>query len=109
MKRYLAAVVATLLCSGQAIAGSHTGTIKTLYINLQTATAHVKFNEAVTFTGGTTCSNVFTGNSVDDDRFMNLVWPLLIMAKSRNLPVTILTEACLTSYPTIHAVDVEAR
>lgn len=107
MKRYLVAIVATLLCSGQAIAGDHTGTIKTLHINLQTSFAHVKLNGVPV--AGSSCTNEFTANSVDDDRFMNLVWPVLIMAKSRNLPVTIKTDACLNGYPVIFAADVEPR
>ncbi len=88
---------------------SVTGTIQTLHINLESNMAHVQLQGKPAFDGGTGCNIGWTGNSLDDERFMTTVWPLLVLAKARSLAVTISVNGCTGSYPRIYAVDVEPR
>jgi hypothetical protein len=106
--RLFTAAVATLFAPLGHTAASLTGLIQTLHINLQTNYAHVQFVGAPTiYEAG--CPSVWTANSLDEEKFMKHVWPLLIAAKASGVQVTITTSDCVNGYPRIVTIDIEPR
>jgi hypothetical protein len=102
-------VCMTIMAASQtAFANQLSGTIHTMHVNLETNMAHVYFTGSPAFDGGG-CGGRWTGNLISDDKFMTYIWPLLAMAKSRNLPVLISVSGCVNGYPKIYWVDVEPR
>lgn len=97
-----------VLSASSAPAGSVTGTIHTLHIDLNSNTAHIYLDGQPQFDGNG-CSYMWTGNSLDDEKFMIWVWPALMNAKNHNFPVTITTSGCVGIYPKIVWIDVVPR
>jgi hypothetical protein len=85
-----------------------TGTIHTLHINLKTNRAHIYLDGMPTFDGGS-CPGIWTGNSLDDEKFTTYMWPALTNAKNRGFAVTVEVEGCEGGYPKIISVDVVPR
>lgn len=97
------------LSTFSAMAGSVTGTIHTLHVNLESNMAHIYLDGQPLFDGGG-CSYMWTGNSLDDEKFMVYIWPALMNAKAHNFTVTITTNGCqVGAYPKIVAIDVVPR
>ena len=89
-------------------ANSLVGTIHTLHINLQTNRAHIYYEGKPVFDGGG-CPNFWTGNSLDDVKFRQFIWPLLMTAKAAKEQVRVGVIGCEVNYPVIYSVDVIPR
>jgi len=97
-----------LFVSNNAFANSLTGTIHTLHVNLQTNRAHIYFDGKPSFDGGG-CPNFWTANSLDDTKFRQYIWPLLMTAKVTKEQVTVNVQGCTGTFPVITSVDVIPR
>jgi hypothetical protein len=104
----LFAVVAAMTMVASAHANTVTGTIHTLHINTQSNMGHIYLDGQPLF-DGTGCTGPWTGNSLDEDKFMIYLWPALTNAKNKGYPVSIVVEGCLNGYPRIVSIDVVPR
>jgi hypothetical protein len=102
------ALIALLAGATAAHADTVTGTIHTLHINTQTNRGHIYLDGQPQFDGGG-CTGYWTGNSLDEDKFMIYLWPALTNAKNRGFAVSITVDGCLGGYPQIVAIDVVPR
>ena len=96
--------VLVILISNNAYANSLTGTIHTLHVNLKTNRAHIYLEGKPTFDGGG-CQGYWTGNSLDDIKFRQFIWPLLMTAKSTKEQVRVAVDGCIGNYPIIKIID----
>lgn len=85
-----------------------TGTIHTLHVNLQTNLAHIYLDGSPIFNGGG-CTNRWTANPLDEEKFMIYIWPALMNAKNRGFAVSVNVSGCVDGYPRIVSVDVVPR
>jgi hypothetical protein len=85
------------------------GTIHTLHINLDTNRAHIYLDGQPTFDGGGGCTGFWTGNSLDEDKFMIYVWTALTNAKNKGYAVSIDVVGCEGGFPKIRSIDVVPR
>jgi len=99
---------AIIAASQTASANQLSGTIHTMHVNLDTNMVHVYLTGSPGF-DGPGCGGRWTGNSISDDKFMTNIWPLLAMAKSRGLTVTIGVSGCVNGFPKVVWIDVEPR
>ena len=97
-----------VLVSNAVYANGLTGIIHTLHVNLQSNRAHIYLDGKPNFDGGG-CATYWTGNSLDDTKFMQYVWPLLLTAYTKNDPITVNVSGCLDGYPQIISVDILPR
>lgn len=98
-----------LLISNSILANSLTGTIHTLHVNLKSNRAHIYLDGKPTFDGGG-CTNMWTANSLDDIKFRQFIWPLLMTAKATKEQITVNVDGCEGGiYPVIYSVDVVPR
>jgi hypothetical protein len=89
-------------------ANSNQGVIHTLHVNLASNKAHIYLEGMPVFDGGG-CSMLWTGNSMDDEKFRTFVWPLLMTAYAMQKEVTVTVEGCDGSHPKIVWVDLTPR
>jgi len=106
-KAFLAACVALFVSMG-ASANEVTGTIRTMYVNLQVGKAYVQMDGLLQFDGGG-CAVYWSANDITDANFMKYVWSLLLTAKASGSSVTIVTDGCNGVFPKIVAAELEPR
>lgn len=92
-------VLLTTLClssvNALSQAVSKTGIIKTVMPNRNTGVVLVKFeSEAVFNVAG--CENTWVAGSLDDEYFVNGIYPVLLAAKVAKEEVVIVSGSCLT-------------
>jgi hypothetical protein len=101
MKRMHAIVSsAAILFAASAGANTVTATIDALQVDLLSNGGYVRLTGNPNFDGGG-CSNLWATNSLDEDKFMIYIWPLLMSAKSQGKTVSVSVTGCLNGYPRI--------
>jgi len=58
---------------------------------------------------GASCSNQFAVANMSDANFRNFIYPLLLIAKSADAPITLRTRGCFGPHPIIVGVDYSPR
>ena len=107
----LIALTAALTPMPAAAADRHiTGTIHTLTAHQLDNAVYMYLEGKPVFGDGTgTCDSFWTANSMDDAKFHDFIYPLLITAKASGLQVKVSVDGCLGSNPKIYAVEFEPR
>jgi hypothetical protein len=85
-----------------------TGFVHTVHTNHQSNMVHVYLEGPLTF-NEPGCSSYWTGNSMDDTKFLTITYPLLVVALAKRLQVNITVDGCLNGYPKIFAIDLVPR
>ena len=85
-----------------------TGFLHTVHVDHNSNTAHVYFEGPLTI-NEPGCPTQWTGNSLDDTKFMTFTYPLLVVAAAKRIQVNIWVGGCLNGYPKINAVDLIPR
>lgn len=96
-------MVLMLMGSSNVRANTITGTIHTLHINTETNRGHIYLDGSPSFDGGG-CPGMWTGNSLNDEKFMIYIWPALVNAKNKNYVVSVTVNGCESGYPRIVAI-----
>jgi hypothetical protein len=88
---------------------THAGVVQTININRGENLVKVFLEGKPTFGAGSSCQSYWCVNSIDNDKFMKVVMPILMAAKFSKQRVRIWVSDCEGRYPKIYAVDLEDR
>ncbi|MCK5523342.1 MAG: hypothetical protein KAI83_09435 [Thiomargarita sp.] len=88
---------------------THAGVVQTININRGENLVKVFLEGKPTFGAGSSCQSYWCVNSIDNDKFMKVVMPILMAAKLSKQRVRIWVSECEGRYPKIYAVDLEDR
>lgn len=97
-----------LLLSGAAVANTVTGTIRSLYVDVESGRAFVQMDGLAQFDGGG-CRVYWSANNLTDQGFVKFIWPLLMTAKASGSSVSIQVNGCNAGYPKIVAAEFDQR
>ena len=89
-------------------ASTGTGFIHTVHTNHQTNHTHVYLEGPIAF-NEPGCSGIWTVNSMDDTKFAMFTYPLLVVALTKRIQVSISVDGCIDGFPKIFAVDLVPR
>jgi hypothetical protein len=106
--KQLSALAAAAAMAASAQANTVSGTIHTLHVSTESNMGYIYLDGMPTFDGGG-CTGPWTGNSLDEDKFMIYLWPALMSAKNKGFSVSISVNGCVNGYPRIVGIDVVPR